>query len=107
MKNAARNAKVAEPKFDLHDFFRVTFMRNQTIANTSAIGSDRAAIENSDRIFVILQYLDQNGSGKNADFAKLLGLSPQRIREILQDMIQIGLIEKHGEKRYAYYTAKK
>ena len=107
MKNAAKTAKVVEPKFDLHDFFRVTFVRNKSINGSSAISSDRTAIENGDRISIILQYIEQNGKGKNADFVKLLGLSPQRIREILQDMIQKELIEKHGEKRYSYYTIKK
>jgi len=107
MKNAAKTAKVAEPKFDLHDFFKVTFARNQSIATTPALSSDRPAIESSDRISVILKYLEQNGNGKNSDFAKLLGLSSQRVREILQDMIQNDLIEKHGENRYAYYTVKK
>ena len=29
MRSAAKEANVAEPEFDLHDFFRVTFMRNQ------------------------------------------------------------------------------
>ena len=28
MKNAAKEANVAAPEFDLHDFFRVTFARN-------------------------------------------------------------------------------
>jgi ATP-dependent DNA helicase RecG len=107
MKNAAKTANVAEPKFDLHDFFRVTFARNKSNDNELAIDSDRLAIENSDRTSAILKYLEQNGRGKNADFVKLLGLSPQRIRQILQDMIQNGLIEKHGEKRYAYYVVKK
>ena len=82
-------------------------MRNKANDNGLAINSDRLAIENSDRISSIMDYLKQNESGKNADFAKLLGLSPQRIRQILQDMIQHNLIEKHGEKRYTYYTAKK
>ena len=99
---------MAEPKFDLHDFFRVTFTRNQSINNELAIDiSDRVAIESGDRISAILKYLDQNGSGKNADFVKLLELSPQRIRQILQDMLKNNLIEKHGENRYAYYTVKK
>jgi ATP-dependent DNA helicase RecG len=108
MKNAAKNANVAEPKFDLHDFFRVTFTRNlSTAKNETAIGSDRPAIKTSDRYSIILNYLEENTSGKNADFAKLLGLSSQRIRELLRDMIQSDLIEKHGEKRHAYYTVKK
>ena len=88
MKNAAKNAKFAEPKFDLYDFFRVTFKRNQTDSKELAIEiSDKLAIENSDRISIILNYLEENVIGKNADFAKLLGLSPQRIRQILQEMI--------------------
>ena len=37
MKNAAKNANVIEPKFDLHDFFKVTFERNQTNYNELAI----------------------------------------------------------------------
>jgi ATP-dependent DNA helicase RecG len=105
MKNAARDANVAEPKFDLHHFFRVTFVRNHAAMNgTSAIDSDRTAID-SDRFSVILKYLEQNAHGKNADFAKLLGLSPQRTREILQNMLKNNLIEKHGDRRHTYYTA--
>ena len=69
--------------------------------------SDRIAIEISDRNPAILKYLEQNGSGKNADFAKLLAVSPQRVRQILQEMINDNLIEKHGDKRHTYYTAKK
>ena len=62
MKNAAKNAKVTEPKFDLHDFFRVTFTRNNSIADVSTLISDRPAIENSDRVSVVLHYLERNGS---------------------------------------------
>ena len=31
MRSAAKEANVAEPAFDLHDFFRVTFARNQVV----------------------------------------------------------------------------
>ena len=106
MKNATKGAKVAEPVFDLFDFFRVTFFRNQSVSNNGAsIISDRPAIEYSDRYSLILKYLAENGKGKNADFSKLLGLSSRRVREILQDMIRAGLVKKHGDRRYAYYTA--
>ena len=108
MKNAAKDANVAEPIFDWDYFFKVIFKRNKANDNRLAIEiSDRLAIEASDRISSILKYVEQNGSGRNTDFANLLGLSPQRIRQILQSMIKNELIEKHGEKRYAYYTAKK
>ena len=107
IKNAAIDANVAEPKFDLHDFFRVTFMRTQANNERVAIGtSDRLAIEGSDRFSAIIDFLKQNGSGKNADLVKLLAVSPQRVRQVLQDMIIRGLIEKHGDKRHTYYTIK-
>jgi ATP-dependent DNA helicase RecG len=73
-------------------------------SDRAAIDSDRAAIENSDRISAIINYLEKNKTGKNADFATLLGLSSQRVREILQEMIRDGLILKHGDKRHTYYT---
>ncbi|MCL2064488.1 MAG: hypothetical protein FWG98_08955 [Candidatus Cloacimonetes bacterium] len=78
-----------------------------------AIDSDRTAIKNkktaidSDRIFTILEYLKQNGRGKNVDFSNLFGLSSQRTREIIQEMIQKKLIEKQGDKRFTYYVLKK
>jgi predicted transcriptional regulator len=55
----------------------------------------------------VLKYLELNESGKNADFAQLLGVSPQRVWQILQDMLQKGLIEKHGDKRYTHYTLRR
>ena len=70
-------------------------------------GIDRLAIENGDRISAILNYIETNGNGKNSDFVKLLGLSPGRVRQILQGMIKKGLIDKQGDKRHTYYTIKK
>ena len=122
MRNAAQEAGVEEPEFELIDFFKVIFKRktiddaigNQSVTNRSqsfaidklAIENDKLAIENSDKISIILKYIKQNGSGKNMDLVKLLGLSSQRIRQILQEMIQNNLIEKHSDKRHTYYTAK-
>jgi len=111
MKAATKNANVAEPEFDLQDFFRVTFARNQQsgsqlsiASDRQAIASDRQAIEIGDRVTAILQYLEENKRGKSADFSSLLGLSPQRVRVILNGLIQEGLITKHGDKRHTYYT---
>ena len=44
MKNAAKTAKVAEPKFDLHNFFRVTFARNQAIADSLSLALFRVNV---------------------------------------------------------------
>jgi hypothetical protein len=59
-------------------------VRSQAAINSgSAICSDRLAIESNDRLAIesndrfsaILKYLEQNGSGKNADFVSLLAAS--------------------------------
>ena len=76
-------------------------------SDKSAIESNKPAIEKVDRNSIILHYLEQNEKGKNSDFAKLLGLSSPRVREILQSLVDENLIEKHGKNRYTYYTIKR
>ena len=61
-------------------------------------------METSDRISAILKFIEKNESGKSSDFVDLLDVSPQRVRQILQEMIKNNLIEKHGDKRHTYYT---
>ena len=73
-------------------------------SDRAAIDSDRAAINIVDRETAIVSFITQKGTGKNSDIAKLLGLSSQRTREILSDMVIKGLIKKHGIKRHTYYT---
>jgi len=115
MTDAMEAAGLEAPVFQTEGFFfKVTFKRELLhrdigdIANSDrvAIDSDRIAIENGDRTSAILSYLQQKGSGKSADFVELLGVGPQRIRQIMQTMVAEGLIEKHGERRYTYYTIK-
>jgi ATP-dependent DNA helicase RecG len=72
-----------------------------------AIDSEELAIDNKDSISIILEYLSIESEGKNSDFVKLLRVSPQRVRQILQTMIKKDLIIKHSDKRHAYYTIKK
>ena len=117
MTSAMEKAGLEKPIFKTEgSFFKVIFMRDELEHNGGmatinsdklAIGSDRLAIDISDREPTILNYLNENGKGKSADFVKLLGLSHQRIRQILQSMIKSGLIDKHGENRHTYYTATK
>ena len=111
MRNATKDADVAEPEFDFEGFFRVLFKRNHiNIALSTAatdrlpIDTDRLPIENSDRIAAITKYLSENGRGRSADLAKLLGLGTDRVRQILQVMVRDGVIEKHGDRRHTYYT---
>ena len=38
------------------------------------------------------------------DAMGLLGVKQSRAREVLADMVDAGLLQKHGDKRYTYYT---
>ncbi|MDR2571723.1 MAG: putative DNA binding domain-containing protein [Oscillospiraceae bacterium] len=70
----------------------------------AAIDDDGAAIENENRELIILDFINEKGSGKNSDFVKLFGLRSTRVREILSEMVIKELIQKHGDKRHTYYT---
>jgi predicted HTH transcriptional regulator len=118
MKNAAKEAKVSAPEFELSGFFKVTFKRNiasiSNIAQLSAtsdkqaIGkrliSDCQAIETSDRKSEILAYIEEHKRATASEASGLLGLSKARVRAILREMVSDGTIEKVGDNRYAYYV---
>jgi ATP-dependent DNA helicase RecG len=111
MKNAARNAQVAEPVFELSGFFKVSFKRNAAIQSTvagdrQAIASDGQAIKTSDRKRAILSFIEEHHQATAAEIAVLLQLSKARIRAILQEMASDGTIEKVRNNRYAHYVLK-
>jgi ATP-dependent DNA helicase RecG len=112
MRNAAREANVADPIFTFSGFFKVTFKRNATAQSTAtsdkqAIASDRQAIKTSDRKRALLSYIEEHGQITASKAADLLTLSKGRVRAILQEMTNNDTIEKVGDKRYAYYVLKK
>ena len=103
MKNAAREAQIEEPTFELSGFFKVTFKRN---AFQSTGTSDVQAIKTSDRKQMILRYLEEHGKATGSEIASLTGLSKSRVRAILHEMAGEGMVEKIGVNRYAYYVRK-
>jgi predicted HTH transcriptional regulator len=111
MRNAAREANVAEPEFEFSGFFKVTFRRNTTqstaASDRQAITSDRQAIKTSDRKRGIIAYFEKHTQATASEVAELLGLSKGRVRVILQEMTTDGTIEKVGDKRYTYYVLKR
>ena len=115
MTDSMTNAGLEKPIFHTEGhFFKVILKRppsNEIISLTTsdklAIGSDRLAIGTSDKHSAILEYLSTNKQGKNSDFARLLEVSPQRVGQILRDMVQNNKLTKHGKNRYAYYTIAK
>jgi len=136
MKNAAKEAEVAEPKFELSGFFKATFNRLETSdwqaieiqkasdGKTSEVPANKQliakkqAMETSDRNSkskrltsdskrFILSYIKRHSETKISDFSARLNLSQARIRAILQEMVSDNLIEKVGNNRYAHYVIKR
>jgi ATP-dependent DNA helicase RecG len=108
MRNAAREANVAEPKFEFTGFFKVTFKRNEkdaSIGNQSAINRQLSAMT-ADRKQFIIDFIEKNGHGKVNEFADALGLGSRRVRDLLREMVDDETIEKVGDKRYTYYVLK-
>ncbi|MDR1320424.1 MAG: helix-turn-helix domain-containing protein [Gracilibacteraceae bacterium] len=108
MRNATREANVAEPKFEFAGFFKVTFKRSEA---ESSIGRQSAANRSlsaaaTDRKRAVISYLEENGQARVADFAGVIGLSDGRVRALLREMVGDGTIEKIGDKRYAHYALK-
>jgi len=121
--NLCTQMGLKHPEFVQDSGFKVTLFRKTFVeqlidqptdrdgSDKAAIGSDRTAIDidrlaisSESRESAITDFLIKNGHGKNADFAWLLKLSPQRTREILSNMVAKEVIKKHGDKRHTYYT---
>ncbi len=107
MKNATRDAHVAQPVFELTDFFKVTFKRkpvqSNVIGDKPTIASDWQAIA-SDRKQTIVGYIERHARISAAEAAEILNLSKGRVRSILQEMAGDGTIKKIGNNRYTYYV---
>ena len=113
MKNALRDAGVAEPEFELSGFFRVKIRRKapgeaiapvnrQSIDNRLAI--DRQAIKTKERKLAILAYIEEKSQATASELALHFGPGASRMRVILQDMGRDGTIERVGNNRYAHYV---
>jgi ATP-dependent DNA helicase RecG len=101
LRNATREANVAEPKFEFSGFFKVTFKRNEV---ETSIGRQSIAV--IDRKRAVISYLEENGQARVADFVSVIGLSDGRVRALLREMVGDGTIEKIGDKRYVHYVLK-
>jgi len=67
--------------------------------------SDWQAIE-SDRKKQILAVITKNGTATSAQLAEALGITQVRIRAILKELVEAGIISKIGDYRYTHYTLK-
>jgi len=103
IRNAAKEANVAQPVFELDGFFKVTFMRDKS--QSAPIGSNR--LQSTflvDRKQAVISHLKEHGQTKTPELINILGLTEGRVRDLLREMIKDGIIEKIGNYRYAYYV---
>ena len=108
MKDAAREAEVAEPEFEFSGFFKVTFKRNATeisIDRQSAANRPQSATA-ADRELKVKMFIEKQGQVKVSDLTEIVELSEGRVRDLLCKMVSDGTLEKNGNNRYTYYTLK-
>lgn len=83
--------------------------RQSISVDRQSIEVDRQSIEvsalpgASDRDGAILEIMRERGEVTASELAELFGLSKSRMRAVLQEMAEHGLIVKVGDKRYARY----
>ena len=109
MRNAAREANVAEPEYEFTNFFKVTFKRNKnydSIRRHSAANRPQS-VTPADKKQAIISFLEENIQGRVSDFVKIVSLSDGRVRELLREMASEEKIEKVGNYQFAYYILKR
>jgi predicted HTH transcriptional regulator len=77
------------------------------IGNQSATNADWMPIENADRNQRVLDYMASHGNVTTLQLAGYLGLSQRTVRNIVNELVDNGLVEKDGEYRHAKYKIKK
>ena len=128
MRNATKEADVAEPEFEFTGFFKVTFKRNELdtpIGHQSAANRPQPVTAGNNQIYpaksgqirpnpaapadrkrAIISFLEENGQAKADDYVNIIGLSAGRIRDLLREMVSDGAIEKVGKGRLTHYILK-
>jgi len=69
-------------------------------------GSKKTAVSSAMQKEAIIHFLTDRVRGSTADFAALLGVKPDRVRRILHEMLEEGIIVAEGENRKRTYRLK-
>jgi ATP-dependent DNA helicase RecG len=116
---AAENAGIAKPLFELHKFFKVTFIKPQPgknpgrpvdgIAKTGK--ADKKPIKKADKksihVEAVVAYIKDHGAISNAEARNILGLAESTTKRFLGELVQNGVLEVSGEKKGRRYTIAK
>ena len=106
MITAMREAHLEPPQFrDTRDSFRVIF-KNHTLLDPETLSwlNQFADYPISDTQRMALAYLQVNPRITNSDYRRLNNTTTVEATQALRDLVDLGLIEMHGTRRWAYYT---
>lgn len=91
-----------EPVLFEDDVFRTEIPLSSIVtADKPPITADKPPINHQQSL--ILDYIKENGSISNTEACNILNLKPTRVKEILREMVDIGLLSAIGEKKNRRY----
>ena len=91
-----------EPMLFEDDVFRTEIpLLSIVTADKAPITADKPPINHQQSL--ILDYIKENGSISNTEACNILNLKPTRVKEILREMVDIGLLSAIGEKKNRRY----
>jgi DNA-binding MarR family transcriptional regulator len=71
-----------------------------------SVANRSLSVAATDRKQAVIDFLKDNGQAKTRDLIDIVGLSDGRVRALLRTMVDDGVIEKVGDKRFASYRLK-
>ena len=109
MITAMREARLEPPQFrDTRASFRVTF-KNHTLLDPETVTwlNQFAGYPLTDAQRMALAYLRVNARMTNSDYRRLNNTTTVEATRELRGLVDLGLIEMHGTRRWAYYALTK
>ena len=106
MITSMREARLEPPQFrDTRASFRVTF-KNHTLLDPETVTwlNQFAGYPLTDAQRMALAYLRVNARMTNSDYRRLNNTTTVEATRELRGLVDLGLIEMHGTRRWAYYT---
>ena len=106
MLTALRDAHLEPPRFqDTRTYFTVTFS-NQTLLDPDTIAwlNRYAALPINARQRTALAYLHRHKQITNADYCRLNNVDSLVSTRELRGLVEVGVVDMHGSRRWAYYT---
>jgi len=105
MVSAMREAHLEPPKFEDHrDYFKVIFS-NQALLDSESLAwlNQFAGIPFNSRQRAALAYLHKHEQMTNGEYCRLNSVDSVTATRDLKGLVDSGLVEMHGTRRWAYY----